>query len=248
MTDDLMTLIKQGVKEEPIIISKPSEELVPPLKTVEPQEVMEEVAQTESEFPLVSLSAWWAEHYKLIQNIRVPTVHMLDVDSEDNIIITVPKAKEEPGRRVRVIERCLTKQVVNLPPVTFDIFDHDVFRIIHSCGNNIFIKSYTSKTGTINIFYLSYNNELIPYARERSKKNSKSVKVFSPNFRAIEEKLNQSADVQKIFLLYKQIEKQMDLIKTNMEAVTWLNSRQNGVIDVNHLILLDDVIINIVNG
>jgi hypothetical protein len=120
-------------------------------------------------------------------------------------------------------------------------------RIIYPCTDDIFIKSYCLKTGLTNVFCLKVDQCLVPYTRDRIKRGAKTIIVPLPDPEYIKERLAKPADAQKIHLLYKQVEKQMNLIKTNMEAVVWLNSRQEGVIDVNHLMQLDDAIIYIMS-
>jgi len=253
MNENLLDMIKQGVTK-PVSRSKHIEELVTEEKVVEtvPKKLMIDKAL---ELPLVSLSEWFLENSQKVDSIRVAKVSMAGVNSKKTIIVAVPEARGEKDsssdadtREVMVIKKCLQKQVINVPPVQIDVFDHDVMRIIYNCADSIFIKSYCLKTGLTNVFCLKVGECIVPYTRDRLKKGAKTITVPLPNPEYIEEKLSQPADMQKIHLLYKQVEKQMDSIKTNMEAITWLNSRQEGVIDINHLMQLDDTIIYIISG
>lgn len=257
MTDDLLSMIKEG-KTENVIPSKKIEEIAPAEKQ---EKITGEIIQTHNltdqsfEFPLVPLSDWFHENASAMQSVRVPKTFVLHgVNPKKTIIVTVLENrvdKDSPdsdSREVMVIKKCLTKQVINLPPYSVDVFDHDILRIVYQCGNGISIKSYCLKNGLINIFCWEVDNELIPYARDRLKKGTKTVVVPLPDFDFITNKLKAPADLQKIHLLYKQVEKQTDSIKTNFEAIAWLNSRQEGVIDVNHLMQLDDTIIYIMNN
>jgi len=250
MNESLLDMIKQGTTKT-VSRSKQIEELVSEQKVVEtePKKLMTEKG---FELPLISLADWFLENSPSIASIRIAKVNMVGVDSKKTIIIAVPEARSEKDsgsnvdtREVMVMKKCLQKQVVNLPPSQIDIFDHDVMRIIYACADDIFIKSYCLKTGLINVFCLKVGECIVPYTRDRIKKGAKTVLVPLPDPEYIKGRLAKSADTQKIHLLYKQVEKQMDSIKINMEAIMWLNSRQEGVIDVNHLMQLDDTIIYI---
>jgi len=252
MNESLLDMIKHGTTK-PVSRSKHIEELVPEEKVVEaePKKLMLGRAV---ELPLITLSEWFIDNSQKVDSIRVAKVNMAGVNPKKTIIVAVPEARSErePGsdadtKEVMVIKKCLQKQVINLPPSQVDVFDHDVLRIIYSCSDDIFVKSYCLKTGLTNVFCLKIGQSLVPYTRDRSKKGAKTVAVPLPDPEYIKEKLAKPADIQKIHLLYKQVEKQMNSIKTNMEAVVWLNSRQEGVIDVNHLMQLDDTIIYIIS-
>jgi len=252
MNESLLDMIKQGT-DKPILRSKHIEELVPEQKVVEtePKKLM---ANKVFEIPLISLADWFLENSPSIASIRIAKVNMVGVNPKKTIIIAVPEARGEKDsgsdadtREVMVMKKCLQKQVINLPPSQIDIFDHDIMRIIYPCVDDIFIKSYCLKTGLTNVFCLKVDQCLVPYTRDRIKKGAKTIIVPVPDPEYIKERLSKPADVQKIHLLYKQVEKQMNSIKTNMEAIVWLNSRQEGVIDVNHLMQLDDTIIYIMS-
>lgn len=258
MSESLLDMIKQGPKST-TVPSKQIEELVPLEKKEETLgEVPErsEVVVQPIELPLISLSDWFIEYSSRIQSVRIVKVVAAGVNPKKSIVVTVPETRgekdstsEADSRELMVVKKCLTKQVINLPPWVVDVFDHDILRIIYRCDDHgIFIKSYCLKNGLINVFCLQVVNQLVPYDRDRLRKGSKVIKVPMPNFTGITNKLKEPADVQKIHLLYKQVEKQMESIKTNFEAVTWLNTRQEGVIDVNHLMQLDDTIIYIMSN
>lgn len=258
MNESLLDMIKQGTKDN-IVPSKHIEELVPLEKkdeTLKENVEKSEVVTQPIELPLISLSDWFIEYAAKIQSVRIVKVVAAGVNSKKSIVVTVPETRgekdstsEADSRELMVIKKCLAKQVVNLPPWVVDVFDHDILRIIYQCDDHgIFIKSYCLKNGLINVFCLQVGNQLVPYGRDRLRKGSKIIKVPIPDFTSITNKLKESADVQRIHLLYKQVEKQMESIKTNFEAVSWLNSRQEGVIDVNHLMQLDDTIIYIMSN
>jgi hypothetical protein len=252
MNESLLDMIKQSSGKS-VSRSKHIEELVPEQKAVETETKKLMVGKV-LELPLISLSEWFLENAQKMDLIRVAKVNMAGVNPKKTIIVAVPEARSEKdssseadSKEVMVIKKCLQKQVINLAPSQVDIFDHDVMRIIYSCSDDIFVKSYCLKTGLTNVFCLKVDQCLVPYTRDRIKRGAKTIILPLADPEYIKEKLAKSADVQKIHLLYKQVEKQMNSIKTNMEAVVWLNSRQEGVIDVNHLMQLDDTIIYIMS-
>jgi hypothetical protein len=252
MNESLLDMVKQGAGKS-VSRSKHIEELVPEQKVIE-VEAKKLMAGKVFELPLVSLSEWFLENTQKVDSVRVAKVNMAGVNPKKTIIVAVPEARGEKDsssdsdtKEVMVIKKCLQKQVINLPPCQVDIFDHDVMRIIYPCSDDVFVKSYCLKTGLTNVFCLKVDECLVPYTRDRTKRGSKTIAVPVADVGYIKERLAKPADVQKIHLLYKQVEKQMNSMKTNMEAVVWLNARQEGVIDVNHLMQLDDTIIYIMS-
>lgn len=252
MNESLLDMVKQGATKS-VSRSKHIEELDPEQKVIETEAKKLMVGKV-FELPLISLSEWFLENAQKTDSVRVAKVNMAGVNPKKTIIVAVPEARSERDstseadtKEVMVIKKCLQKQVINLPPCQVDIFDHDVMRIIYPCSDDIFVKSYCLKTGLTNVFCLKVGQCIVPYTRDRIKKGAKTITVPLADAEYIKEKLAKPADVQKIHLLYKQVEKQMSSIKTNMEAVVWLNSRQEGVIDVNHLMQLDDTIIYIMS-
>ena len=248
MNESLLDMINQGPVSN-ISRSKSIKELVPEEK-VQETEVKDLMTETGFEVPLVSLADWFSENSAKMENIKIAKVNMVGVNPKKTVILAVTEPRGETGsevdtKEVMVIKKCLQKQVINIAPLQVDVFDHDIMRIIYPCANDIFIKSYCLKTGLTNVFCLKVGEQLVPYMRGRVKKDSKTIMVPIVNTACIKERLSKPADMQKIHLLYKQVEKQMTSIKTNMEAVAWLNARQEGVIDVNHLMQLDDTIIYI---
>jgi hypothetical protein len=140
---------------------------------------------------------------------------------------------------------------MNFSPEKMNIFNHDIFRIIYRAPapyNNIFIKSYGVKTGLINVFCIEDGSgNLIPYAKTKMKKSEDVVELVLPDAQSILNKLPNPANIEPAQLLYKQLQKYVSKISTNQDLVTWFNEREIGVIDINHLLLIDDTLMYVFN-
>jgi hypothetical protein len=126
------------------------------------------------------------------------------------------------------------------------VFKNDTFEVLHAYNDEIFIKSYGVKTGLILVFCANVDGKIIPYEKVKIKKDVESIAVLGYHgiANAIREKLKDDVDKETIQLLYKQATKYIDEFTTKESTLDWFNKKKQDVVDINHLLKIDDVLIN----
>ena len=147
-------------------------------------------------------------------------------------------------RFLKVFDNSDITPVLNLPPVGMDIYNNG-FRIVHSYNPTTFIKVYVAKMNIVCTLCTNINGKLIPYNVIKVKKKETHIEIPEPAGSVNIEKLQGPADLESLQLLYKQSLKTLDKFTTNLSVVDWLLERQEGILDINHHLQIDDVIITL---
>jgi len=212
----------------------------------------EKVVKTEIfDIYLASVSKWFEENSKNFDNVKRIKATLMGVDPNDSLLFSVKSPKggvDETGEEKRelfLFKNSKNMVVPNVPVISFDVYSNG-FKSVYNFENSI-IKCYVLKTSLIMVYCAQYDNKLLPFLKDRISKNCKGYNV---NRAVLDEdemnsKLSQDADVEALHIKYPQMRKESDKIKTNLDAVNWILERENGVYDVNHLLQLDDLIIDI---
>jgi len=196
---------------------------------------------------IVPFSEWFERHNSRFENINQVKVAIRGVDSGNTIIITVPDSKNEKDdsgnfkRKVRIFEDADQIPIINLTPSSMDIYNNG-FRIVYNFNEELAIKCYGVKTGLIVVLCNIINDQMIPYEIIKVKKKDKDLEIKTIDVNDVNQKLLQPADKENIQILYKQVTKFISGINTKQDAVSWLLTRQNEVMDVNHHLQIDEVI------
>lgn len=184
-------------------------------------------------------------------NVAYVKAQIKKVDPEEDLIVTVPHPEGieydgEPSRKIRLIEKANKVPVLDLPGMTMDIFNLNIFRIIYQTPvEDIFIKYYGVSARNV-IFCKSVDNLLIPYSMNKLKKNDKGLNLIQYDG-DIQEKLNSPVPMEDLIIRYKQIEKYNEGIETIRQAMTFFNEKSSTVIDVNHLLEIDRAMISLLS-
>jgi hypothetical protein len=144
-------------------------------------------------------------------------------------------------RNLRVFDNADVTPVLNLEPIMMQVYNNG-FQVIYNM-DDIFIKTYGIRSGLICVLCTRVNDKLIPYNVLRTKKKDTELEI-SKDFPTVEEsKLNETADLEKLQLLYKQSGKAVDSFSTIESVLDWLIKRQSTLTDINHHLQIDNVII-----
>jgi len=240
--------------------------------TIEEQNHVSEAVNTENETqpeenndttstPTVSLKIatkpfidWFEDNRQTITNVSFTRLTLRGINSRDVMAFTVPIDSNEEVRDLFVFKDASTRNIINLPAERMNVFFHDIIKIVYKAPEtfgNIYIKSYVAKPGLINVFCFEYNNGeeslLIPYAKNKSKKTDTEIEVILPDVDKLIGKLSLPAATEDAQVLYKQIQKYVSTLTTNLDLLKWFIGREVGVIDINHLLVIDDTLIHIFN-
>jgi anaerobic ribonucleoside-triphosphate reductase len=98
------------------------------------------------------------------------------------------------------------------------------------------------------IYCANVSGKIVPYEKIKVKKNLTSVKLFNHDgiSKEIENKLIENVDVESIQLLYKNAIKSASEFTTKESAINWFLKKQQEIVDINHLIKIDNVLIHVI--
>jgi len=248
MNDNLAKMV-EGVGDGQADITLPEEE------PKEEQDVQVEETQVEPEevfdINITNLSSWFETYQQSfgdeIRNVNAKGIK--GIDPEEDLIMTVPHpdggetAEGIPKRKLRTFDKANTIPVLDIEGIAMNVFNNNTFRIVYATEHeNVFIKYYGAAARQV-VFCVAINELLIPYAIHKVKKNDKGINVIDcPE--NIGEKLSQPVNIEDIIIRYKQIEKFQNDITTNEDAINFFMGKITTVVDVNHLLQIDQVMIN----
>jgi len=192
----------------------------------------------------VVLSAWFEQNHERFDNINHVKVAIRGIDPSKTLIMSV-STKDQEGenqkRKLFTFEEADITPVLDLPGLAMDVFNNG-FKIIYSY-NDIFLKCYGVKTGLFIVFCKNIDNQIISYAMTKLKRKDISLNVIYRNTEDILAKLVLPEDTESLQILYKQIVKHIDKIKTKQDTVNWFLERQKTVMDINHHLQIDNILI-----
>lgn len=199
---------------------------------------------------LTNFYDWFEENSNQIKSISRVKQEVAQTNVKDTMIFKVPKNKNTEEKELVSFYNPVNRPILNLPPVYAKVFKNDTFEVLHTYSNDIFIKSYGVKTGLI-IVYCALIDEgiIVPFKKLKIKKNVLSIELpekLETISSEIKNKLNDSVDVESIQLLYKQSIKYKNEFSTKKSALDWFLNIQKDVIDINHLLKIDSILINII--
>lgn len=213
------------------------------------KEVEDNIIKEQPEIGLVNFYDWFESvEAEVIHNVARVKATVSNVDSKDSIIFKIQKGTDPESMELISFYNPSSRPILNLPPIYMKVYKNDTFEVLHTYNDEIFIKSYGVKTGLIVVFCANVDGKVIPYEKIKIKKNVDSIKLHGHEGISdeIKNKLKDPVDVETIQLLYKQAEKFKDVFVTKEDTVNWFLKKQSEVVDINHLLKIDNVLINII--
>ena len=262
MNDNLFQMVEEAdqhsssvptdidLPEEQEVVDQPEqvEETTPPQTQAQPQPV-----STNYEISTISFPDWFSQNHQRFTNVGHVRLSIVGVRSERNFIFKIPDPKGgllDDGSPEMIL--CLFMDahkipVLDLPGTSINVYHSSTFKIVYDLGSGKFLKCYGVKTGLIVIYCVNIGNKLIPYRMTKLKKKDGGLNTIEPNLTQIQNKLNQNVDKESLLLQYNQVNKNLDDLTTVQSAIDWLLERTETILDVNHLLQIDKVIINLVS-
>ncbi len=226
-------------------IDEPTLHQTPPSQTTQPP--------SEYEFTTMTFPDWFAQNHQNFGNVGHVRLSIDRIRPERNFIFKIPDPKGrklEDGRDEMVL--CLFMDahkipVLDIPGTAINVYHNSTFLITYDIGSGLFMKCYGVKTGLIVVYCASINGKLIPYAKTKLKKKDPGLNRVEPNLGQIQSKLTTTVDKEALQIQYKQIKKYLDEITTVESTIDWMITRVQSVLDVNHLLQIDDLIIGMIS-
>jgi len=207
--------------------------------------------QIQSIIKMELLCDWFDKHHNVFENINHVKVSIRGIDPKETIIFSVlhPEGgKDEEGslkRKLRIWDGANTFHVPELNPLAMEIYNNG-FQIAYDIGDDTIMKCYAVRTG-LNIVYCKVVDGLaLPYSREKIKKSDdefNAIYLSDERLVNLRSKLPINADLEGLQIQYKQVHKHLDGLVTNQDAVQWILERQAEVMDVNHHLQLENIMI-----
>jgi uncharacterized protein YigA (DUF484 family) len=244
MTENLNEMVEdsQAFSPEDLVLPEASE-----------GEATAEVVEEASGVPTISiasLSEWFEANNEAFDNINEVKVAIRGIDSAKTLIMAVKDGsaddKDEEGnekRSLRTFENADLFPVLNIPACKMDVYNKG-FQIQYDYNEDTSIKCYGIKQGLIVVFCSKVGDQLIPYNVSRLTRKDTELEYVAYEGTDLQEKLAETTNLEDLEIRYKQSSKAEDLT-TNQTAVNWLLTRQSGIMDINHLLQIDNAIIGI---
>ena len=243
MTENLSELIKDTSDKHK---TKPKEDLTPK----EPEYPKEEQIKLEEETRMMGFDLRtvpfvdWIEKYKAEIAPRVKSVKMVidKVNARNTLCVSVEK--NETTRDLFLFRNASHVPILDGKPLYFDVFNDGIYTATMETDKEITLKVYRVKTGLIISYCLNIDGRLVPFAQSKIKNRDKGIKYIYTDPKRIAEELEKPADIEGIQILYKQLSKtDVSKIKTKKDLFDWFAERIKVTRDVNHLVMIDSVII-----
>jgi len=206
----------------------------------------EKVQETTRSVSVIMFVDWVEKYHKemmVTSGIRRAKIQAAGIDQNNEALFTSPHPEGEAEKRtMTVIYGTDQYPVFDLPPIGVKIFRNATFLITYHIDSNLYVKCYHLKTGLFIVNCLMNNDQLIPYHIEKFKKKEKNILLTYPDTQNLINKLPQPSDSEGIYLLYKQAQKVHESFITNQDVLNWFLDREKEVMDINHLMQIDEVL------
>jgi len=204
---------------------------------------------SDHEISTTDLSTWFQENHNNFDRVNRVNIQIRGIIANEDLVFSVldPNGGEDdrgnPKRKLKVWNDAHKFQVLNLDGTDMNVFSNGLV-LIHQI-NDITIKCYGSRSGLHAVFCLTVGENVVPYAYSKMKRKDTSLAIPTPPDRnSIEAIFEAPLNKEDIQILYPQCTKHIDDMETFTDLYNWFIDRQKGIYDINHLLQIDNVIIN----
>lgn len=197
------------------------------------------------------LCDWFEKNHNSFENVNHVKVSIRGIDPKETLIFSVlhPDGGDDGSgnlkRKLRIWDNANSFHVPDLPAISMDILNNG-FQIMYDINNDTLMKCYAVKTGLNIVYYKVINGLALPYSMEKIKRaqdHFEAKYISDEQVTHMTEKLKMNADMEGFEIQYKQIHKHTDGIVTTQDAIEWIMTRKEEVMDVNHHLQLDNIMI-----
>ena len=196
------------------------------------------------------LCDWFEENHNRFPNVGPVKAAIQRVDPRKTLIIAADIKDSfledgSPERTLFVFNNADTYPVINLPGSEMEIFNNGIkINYDYDVEENIYLKTYGIKSGIFVVFCNKVDDILIPYNVTKFKKKDEILDIIvNENIDNISTRMEEDVDKEALQVMYKPASKSIDDITTIKSAIVWLLDKQKDVMDVNHLLKIDECII-----
>ena len=252
MNENLAEMVRNEPAIESENIFNPDDIVEETLEAEDATDVNDEQEQEEQEedineyIPTVLLSEWFEDNHTNFENINRVRIELNRVRPNRSIVTTIvdTEATDDLDRKVCMFEDADRFKVLDMESSNFHMYGVNKFRIIYRY-NDIAIKCYGTKTILFAVFCNIIDDKLIPYYSTKLKPTDETLEIIYSDSAAMQEKLAGPVDFEALQLLYKPIAKKTDDTNTVQDAVDWFLTVQESIVDINHLLKIDNILVNL---
>ncbi len=199
----------------------------------------------------LNLYDWTKKYVNHLGDVTLLNMKAAGVRSNEMLCITVPTNSGKdvdgvPERRIEFVRNANTYNVLDIKPVNMFFFTNGLFNITYGIGKKQFLISYGTKSGLINFYGIDYKGMIIPILKlEKLKKRDSDfiIQIISSDI-LTDEIMKINCNIEMLIYRYKQLSKTTEEIKTNEDVIRWFMMRKNLMIDLNHWMVIDDLIVS----
>jgi len=240
---------------EPIVTNKEATEMTLPDSDVNVEEII--TLKKVTEIPLTNFHGFMTDNWRNIPNLNFQKISAEGVDPNQTISFTLPDPKDETGT-VRKMYHFTDAHLIRLPDLPLDSFtmlNDKAFKLTQIIIPDVlFLKSYSTGNILFSCLYLKVNNQYLPIEKMRVKKKSDELK-FDFEVEKIDELVNmfrtkfvETVDSEIVVILYHQSSNVQELFTTYQSVIDWFNLRISKIVDIHHLLQIDNVLIKLFIG
>ena len=210
------------------------------------------IMENQLSFTMIPILSWF-ENYMSEANDesdpRIVKMNTRGVDPTSTVIFTIPAEgtyNENPARKLVLIHPAERFMVPNLKAkITFlqssVMFDYDV-------NENMKIRFYMAKKTMLQCYLLCNSDHgFVPYSYSEIAVNAQnmSISYHNADVASINNKCGEAVNKDEVQIYYRQIQKHIAKINSIGETIDWLLTKQSGVVDINHHMEIEKVILDI---
>ena len=241
---DLLDAFDKKEEPEPQAIKPRNEK---PHIVTPPQKVSKRSKQAQDfEIGTACLFDWFEQNHKNFSNIGYVKTVIKNINPKRFLLYTYIDPEGEEGERaLRLEKNAHIYQVLNIPAYAMEICTNG-FTILYHHKDKI-LKGYSDRMGLDITFCTVIEDIPVPYARTKLRRGrSKGINVPEPNREEMIRRMPLKADMEAIYLTYPMFQKLAPKdILTNQQVLGWFLKRQSEMRDTIHLVLIDEILINI---
>ncbi len=199
----------------------------------------------------INLYDWSKKFLNYLGDVTLLNMKAAGVRTNEMLCVTVPTNSGKdvdgvPERRIEFVRNANIYNVFDIKPENIFFFTNGLFNITYKLGKRQYLISYGTKSGLINFYGVGFKGMIIPILKlEKLKKRDSdfTIQIISSDI-ITDEIMKTNCNIEMLIYSYKQLSKSADEIKTNEDVIRWFMMRKNLMIDLNHWMVIDDLIVS----